>query len=56
MAKKIINVTVSFEVNTDLLSVDSIIDNLDFSVTPISENVDVNGSVEIENFFEVCNN
>ena len=51
---KIINVTLSFAVDTDLMSVDSIIDNLDFRVTENSENVEVvGGLVQIEDFFEV---
>ena len=44
----------SFAVDTDLMSVDSIIDNLDFRVTENSENVEVvGGLVQIEDFFEV---
>lgn len=44
----------SFAVDTDLMSVDSIIDNLDFRVTENSENVEVvGGRVQIEDFFEV---
>lgn len=51
---RIINVTLSFAVDTDLMSVDSIIDNLDFRVTENSENVEVvGGLVQIEDFFEV---
>lgn len=51
---KIINVTLSFAVDTDLMSVDSIIDNLDFRVTENSENVKVvGGLVQVEDFFEV---
>lgn len=51
---RIINVTLSFAVNTDLMSVDSIIDNLDFRVTENSENVEViGGLVQVEDFFEV---
>ena len=52
---RILNVTLSFAVDTDLMSVDSIIDNLDFRVTENSENVEVvGGLVHIEDFFEVC--
>jgi hypothetical protein len=51
---RIFNVTLSFAVNTDLMSVDSIIDNLDFRVTENSENVEVvGGLVQVEDFFEV---
>lgn len=51
---RIINVTLSFAVDTDLMSVDSIIDNLDFRVTENSENVEVvGGLVQVEGFFEV---
>jgi hypothetical protein len=51
---RIINVTLSFAVDTDLMSVDSIIDNLDFRVTENSENVEVvGGRVQVEDFFEV---
>lgn len=46
--------TLSFAVDTDLTSVDSIIDNLDFRVTENSENVEVvGGLVQVEDFFEV---
>lgn len=54
MAKRTLNVTLAVVVETDLMSVDSIIDNLKFNVEEVSENVEViGGLVQIEEFFEV---
>lgn len=57
MAKRTLNVTLAVVVDTNLMSVDSIIDNLKFNVEEVSENVEVAGGAEIVNFFEVeCGN
>ena len=41
MSKVYLETTLSIIVDTDLLSIDSIIDNIDFSAIPNSENVEV---------------
>lgn len=53
MAKRMINVTLAVVVDTDLTSVDNIIDNLKFSVEELSENVEV-ANTEIVEFFGVA--
>lgn len=49
MAKRTINVTLAVEVETDLMSVDSIVDNISFAANELSENVDVK-HIEVVNF------
>ena len=50
--KKTINVTLAIEVDTDLESVDDVMNSLSFSADPDDENVDVEHTEVIE-FFEV---
>ena len=50
--KKTLNITLAVEVDTELDSVDNVINNIEVSVQSISENVGVE-HYEIEDFFEV---
>lgn len=50
--KKTLNVTLAIVVDTDLESVDNIVDNLTFKVEEDSENVEVKDT-EIVDYFEV---
>lgn len=50
--KKTLNITLAVEVDTELDSVDDVVNNIEVSVDGISENVSVE-HYEIEDFFEV---
>lgn len=50
MSKVYLNVTLKVCVDTQLCGADNIIDNLDFDVTPNSEEVEVYNT-EVENFY-----
>lgn len=50
MSKVYLNVTLKVCVDTELCGADNIIDNLDFDVTPNSEEVEVYDT-EVENFY-----
>lgn len=50
--KKTLNVTLAIVVDTDLESVDNIVDNLTFKVEEDSENVEVKDT-EVVDYFEV---
>lgn len=50
--KKTLNITLAVEVDTELDSVDNVVNNINISVESISENVGVE-HYEIEDFFEV---
>ena len=50
MKKVYLNVTLKVCVDTDLCGADNIIDNLDFDVTPNTEEVEV-CDTEVENFY-----
>ena len=50
MSKVYLNVTLKVCVDTELCGADNIIDNLDFDVTPNSEEVEVYNT-EVENFY-----
>ena len=52
MAKKNIMLEISIVVDTDIESVDDIIDNLDIKIEPNSENVEVCGDYFLENFYD----
>ncbi len=50
--KKTLNITLAVEVDTELDSVDNVVNNIEISVESTSENVEVE-HYEIEDFFEV---
>lgn len=50
MSKRYLQITLHVEVESGLSSVDNIIDNLDYNIESISENVEVKRS-EISDFF-----
>ena len=50
--KKTLNITLAVEVDTELDSVDNVVNNIEINVVSISENVGVE-HYEIEDFFEV---
>lgn len=49
MSKMYMNITLRVIIDTDLTSADDIVENLDISVVPNTENVEVCGT-EVENF------
>ena len=49
MSKTYMNITLRVIIDTDLTSVDDIVENLDISVVPNTENVEVYDT-EVENF------
>jgi hypothetical protein len=50
MSKVYLKVTLDVCVETDICGAENIIDNLDFDVTPNTENVEVYGT-EVDNFY-----
>ena len=52
MAKKNIMLEISIVVDTDIESVDDIVDNLDIEIKPNSENVKMCGDYSLDNFYD----
>lgn len=52
MAKKNIMLEISIMVDTDIESVDDIVDNLEISIESNSENVEVCGDYSLDNFYD----
>ena len=52
MAKKNIMLEISIVVDTDIESVDDIVDNLDIEIKPNSENVEMCGDYSLDNFYD----
>ncbi len=52
MATKNIMLEISIVVDTDIESVDDIVDNLDIEIKPNSENVEMCGDYSLDNFYD----
>ena len=52
MAKKNIMLEISIVVDTDIESVDDIVDNLDIEIKSNSENVEMCGDYSLDNFYD----
>ena len=52
MAKKNIMLEISIVVDTDIESVADIVDNLDISITPNSDSVEMCGDYSLDNFYD----
>lgn len=50
--KKNIMLEISVVVETDIDSVDNIVDNLDINIQPNSENVEMVGDYSLDNFYD----